>query len=267
MALPSFNEHDGHVKLSPLQEPTDPGVSVGSWLLRVSAGRTPSSLRVLDVGCGRGGTVAWLLERGFDAYGLDVRADYIANGRTYVGSERLALLDGAAYPFPDDYFDIVISDQVFEHVADLGQLAREVARTTREGGVGLHVFPAKWIITEPHLLAPFVHWFPKGRYRRTAIRVALRSGRAAPYFTNFTLAERTEIFSQYSEQETFYRRPVVIQRVLESAGLSVDYREVARERLLFKLGNRRLPAPVDALAAWAFRNTRMMYLTTAKAAI
>lgn len=264
MDLPSFNEHDGHVKLSPLTGPTEPGPSISNWLSRLSVGRDRSSLRVLDVGCGRGAMVAWLLEQGFDAYGLDVRADYIANGEVYLGRGRLALLDGATYPYDDDYFDVVVSDQVFEHVADLRQLAKEVGRTTKPGGVGLHVFPAKWIFSEPHLRTPMVHWLPKGPLRRGAMKVALGAGCAAPYFVEWSLNERSHIFSEYSERETFYRRPGEIRRVLEEAGLSVDFREVSRERVLFKLGDPRLPEPLILLAAWAYRHTRVMYLTTEK---
>ena len=264
MALPSLNEIDANVKIGPLTEPEPPRASIARWLARVPAGRERSLLRVLDVGCGRGGTVAWLVEQGFDAYGVDVRPDYVANGRAYLGPDRLAVLNGASYPYPDDHFDIVISDQVFEHVADLQQLAREVARTTKLGAIGLHVFPGKWTFTERHLQAPLVHWLPKGPARRAAIMLALRAGFAAPYFAERPLAERVEIFSEYSEGETFYRRPSAIRRVLEGAGLSVDLREVSREQVLLKFGKRRLPTPFDQAAAWAYRNTRMMYLTTVK---
>lgn len=267
MVLPSFNAHEGHVKLCPLQESTNPGPSISNWLSRMSEGRDRAKLKVLDVGCGKGGTVAWLIEQGFDAYGVDVSPEYIANGRAYLGPDRLAVLDGERYPYPDDHFDIVISDQVFEHVADLDQLAREVARTTKPGGIGLHIFPAKWIFTEPHLGAPVVHWMPKGPLRRRAIWLALRTSRAAPYFAEWTLADRVRIFSEYSEHETFYRRPRVIRRALESAGLIVDFREASRERVLLKLGNPRLPEPVNRLAAWAYRTTRVTYLTTTKASV
>ncbi|MBV5245382.1 methyltransferase domain-containing protein [Mycolicibacterium sp. PAM1] len=265
MSLPSFNEHDGHAKLSPLTGPSKPAPSVVSWLSRVTDGRDRSSLRVLDLGCGKGGTVAWLLEQGFDAYGMDVRAEYVDNGRAYLGADRLAVLDRGSYPYPDDHFDIVISNQVFEHVADLGELAREVARTTKPGGLGLHIFPARWVFTEPHMHTPIVHWLPKGGIRRLGIKLALGAGWAAPYFVERTLDERTEIFSQYSDNETFYRAPRLIRRVLEAAGLSVDFTEASRDRLLSKLGTRRrLPGPVDRVAVWAYRNTRMMCLTTVK---
>lgn len=264
MVLPSFNESGRDAKLSPLKGGAVPPRSIDGWLARACGGREPSSVRVLDVGCGRGDTVAWLVDQGFNAFGLEVRPEYIANGVDYLGPDRLRLLSGAKYPFPDAYFDIVMSDQVFEHVADLGPLAREVARTTKRGGVGLHIFPAKWSFVEPHLLAPCVHWLPKGRLRREAIRLALRTGRTAPYFTNFDLDERTEIFSTYSDQETFYRRPAQVREALEQAGLSVDFREMSREQLLHKLGNPRMPEVVESLAIWAYRTTRMVYLTTHK---
>lgn len=264
MALPSLNEIDENVKIGPLLAAEPPRAAIVAWLEHISAGRPRSAIKVLDVGCGRGGAVAYLLEQGFDAYGVDVRADYIANGRDFLGSGRLALLDAGKYPYPDDYFDIVISDQVFEHVADLSQLAGEVARTTKPGGMGLHVFPGKWTFTERHLQAPLVHWLPKGRLRRVAIKTALRSGCAAPYFSERPLAERAQIFCEYSEGETFYRRPAIIRRVLTSAGLVVDFDDMARQRVLSVLGDRRLPSPAVGLAAWLYRNTRMMYAVTVK---
>lgn len=264
MELPSLNEHEGHAKLEPLARSSDPGPSVAAWLARVSMGRDRSTMRVLDVGCGRGDTVAWLVEQGFDAFGIDVRADYVANGVALLGPKRLAVLGDHGYPYPDRYFDVVLSNQVFEHVADLAQLASEVARTTTPGGRGLHVFPAKWIFDEPHLHAPMVHWLPKGRLRRAAIGVALRTGRAAPYFLDRSVSDRVEIFAKYSEEETFYRRPAEICRILEAAGLAVDVGECSRERVLFKLGNPPLPSPVARFAGWAYRTTRVMYLTTVK---
>ena len=262
MALPSFSESGTDAKLTPLEKGAEPRRAICQWLSRVAEGRDPSSLRVLDVGCGRGDTVAWLLEQGFNASGLDVRPEYIANGRNYIGADRLALLDGPSYPYPDGHFDIVMSDQVFEHVSDLQSLVAEVARTTKPGGVGLHVFPAKWRFVEPHLHAPIVHWLPKGRIRRRAIRLALQAGATAPYFTDQTLDDRTSIFSKYSDLETFYRPPAEVRSSLENAGLSVDLDEISREQLLYKLGISRLPGPVDRAAVWAYRTTKMVYLST-----
>ena len=264
-ALPRFTEHDEHSKLVPLSEPKPLKPVVAAWLERVTGLRRRSRVRVLDVGYGRGGTVAWLVEQGWDAYGFDVDPRYVANGEAYLTERgeggRLAVLDGSTLPYPDASFDVVLSDQVMEHVADLESLARELARVTRTGGSALHVFPAKWILREPHMLAPAVHWVPKGRLRRSAIRTALRTGRAAPYFADRSLDERTEIFAEYSENETFYRSPREIARTMRDAGFDVDMKTVAAERAQEAVG-RHLVWPLRPVAGWAYRSTRVMYLET-----
>jgi len=262
--LPHFNERDDHAKLEPLKAPSRPPAEVVEWFNRISAGRERAGCRVLDLGCGKGGTVAWLLEEGFDAYGLDPSADYVANGRAYLAAERLAVLDGDRYPFPDDFFDAVLSRQVFEHVADLGQLAREVARVTKRGGVGLHIFPAKWVVVEPHMLTPLVHWFPKGKSRHRAIGTSLRLGLAGPYFEDRPMSERAAIFSDYGDNNIYYRRLVEIQRVLGGAGLSVDWRSESARVVRSKLRNPSWPSFLDRVAGWAYYNFRAVCLTTVK---
>ncbi|MFH0352493.1 MAG: class I SAM-dependent methyltransferase, partial [Chromatiales bacterium] len=41
---------------------------------------------VLDVGCGGGGMVAWLVEHGHDAHGIDLNADTVAAARRFLTS-------------------------------------------------------------------------------------------------------------------------------------------------------------------------------------
>ncbi len=261
-SLPQFTEHSAHDKLTPLTESVAPNSTTQSWLMQITAGRPLSEVRVLDLGCGRGGAVGWMLEQGWDAYGMDVDPRYIANGVRLVGNDRLALLQGARYPYPDSHFDAVISDQVFEHVSDLASLAGEVARVTQTGGSGLHMFPAKWIFREPHMLTPMVHWLPKGRARRFAIRLALRTGNAANHFGEYSLDDRTAIFADYSETETFYRPIRRVARILGDAGFDVDVREASRQQVLTKLERRKIPIVTQRPAAWLYRTTRTAYVTT-----
>jgi SAM-dependent methyltransferase len=111
----------------------------------VVAGRQPGQIRVLDLGCGRGITVIKLLQLGFDAYGVDIDAEPVRNGlplleglgapiapgdrlRIYAATEPL--------PFPDTFFDLILSDQVFEHVARLSDVAAEMARVARADACG-----------------------------------------------------------------------------------------------------------------------------------
>lgn len=108
----------------------------------------PTGCRVLDYGCGAGATVKSLAEAGFDAYGFDV-VDYVEEP-----SNRIAIGCPSRLPYPDGYFDMVFSDQVFEHAKDQDRVFAELVRITRRGGVHLHVIPAKWQIIEPHIYVP-----------------------------------------------------------------------------------------------------------------
>jgi len=48
--------------------------------------------------------------------------------------------DGKSLPFADGSFDVICSNAVLEHVADLTTLAREMRRVTKEGGVSYHLW-------------------------------------------------------------------------------------------------------------------------------
>jgi hypothetical protein len=70
--------------------------------------------------------------------------------------------NGCALTFPDGAYDIAFSNSVIEHVGDLDAqraFAREMMRVGRRVWVQT---PAYECPIEPHFLAPFIHWFPKG---------------------------------------------------------------------------------------------------------
>lgn len=75
--------------------------------------------------------------------------------------------DGCRLPFPDGSFDIVFSNSVIEHVGDWARqqaFAREALRVGRRVWVQT---PAYECLVEPHYIAPFVHYLPRGLQRRT----------------------------------------------------------------------------------------------------
>jgi SAM-dependent methyltransferase len=268
--LPNFAEHDEDTKNHPIETPIPPPANFRRYIDRQLEGRStgPETLRIIDVGCGRGDTVAWLCAQGWDAYGIDISPDYIERGREYLARhganpQRLQLLnDDFTYPFPDSMFDVVLSDQVIEHVADLERFASEVARISAPGASGLHNYPAKWRPVETHLLSPFVHWVPKGRLRRAAVAATLGTGLAAPYFKEFSFRDRVEIFSRFSEDETFYRSLRSTIATMQRHGLQCEARLASQDKIAMRLPT--VPKAALPPLGWLYRHMSSTALQTHK---
>jgi SAM-dependent methyltransferase len=106
--------------------------------------------KILDFGCGDGTVVRMLRARGLDAYGVDVRwpgADFGDVEASELGHEGLLRYydEGGRLPFPDGMFDVIISDQVFEHVEPLEAAVRELERVAAPGAVAYHHFPYRTV--------------------------------------------------------------------------------------------------------------------------
>jgi len=132
---------------------------------------------ILDYGCGSGDEVACPMRAGYDAHGADILEywgkDKHLHGQNLVGQElggqglplqqpeildRLRVIDPAdsQLPFADESFDLVVSEQVLEHVFDLESTFREQARVLRPGGLGIHRMPSPTSLMEVHTQVPVV---------------------------------------------------------------------------------------------------------------
>jgi SAM-dependent methyltransferase len=115
---------------------------------------------ILDFGCGDGHRVYQLLDFGFkNSFGFN-KGNYMGrnnpiNLKHSQDIQFFRFSDDGTIPFPDEYFDLIISDQVFEHVLEQEKAFREIHRVLKNGGVSIHVIPAKWQIIEPHIYVPF----------------------------------------------------------------------------------------------------------------
>ena len=100
-----------------------------------------ASDRVLDVGCGLGGTARYLAEQfKCNVAGIDLTQEYISIGKKLtelVGlSERVELRQGSALEIPhaDERFDIVWTEHVQMNIADKHRFYSEIARVLKPGG-------------------------------------------------------------------------------------------------------------------------------------
>jgi ubiquinone/menaquinone biosynthesis C-methylase UbiE len=105
--------------------------------------------RILDNGCGPGGTALSLSEEGGVVVGLDLDARFRGAGLRLAQEKNIAKAafvqgDGSRLPFRDATFDLVLSHSVVEHVVDVDGYFRECARVLRPGG-------ALYLSTSPYL--------------------------------------------------------------------------------------------------------------------
>jgi SAM-dependent methyltransferase len=114
----------------------------------------PHNVKVLDIGCGIGGTLAYHKARGCEAVGMEADQNVQAIARRHGLDIRQGIFDGSQ--FESAYFDYVTLDQVAEHVVDPHALMRGVARVLKPGGtvvittpnakgLGARIFGRKWL--------------------------------------------------------------------------------------------------------------------------
>lgn len=119
----------------------------------------------LDVGCGSGGMPIAMLQRGAARVcGLEVdkalyeicsiRFETICSAGVYLG-------DGAKFPFESDYFDVITSIHVIEHVKDIEGFMAEIFRVMKKGGKCIVDCPNRFFPVEPHNEIPFITYLPK----------------------------------------------------------------------------------------------------------
>ncbi len=111
---------------------------------------TPERSRVLDVGCGPG----LLLQRLRDAkrcipYGLDISKKAISALNRAGIEGKVAKLP--KFPFPDNFFDVVIATEVLEHVTSPSKTVKTMCRKLRDGGLLIVSVPDDTLYPEDEL--------------------------------------------------------------------------------------------------------------------
>jgi SAM-dependent methyltransferase len=133
----------------------------------------PPNSTVLDFGCGEGEAVTAWREAGHRAFGCDIVLDH--------PSETLRVIETPyRLPFDDATFDLVVSNEVLEHVQDYSVALAEIRRVLKRGGISLHLFPARWPFLEPHTFVPLAtliqgYWW-LGLWARLGIRNVFQKG-------------------------------------------------------------------------------------------
>lgn len=108
------------------------------------ASRLGPGVKVLDLGCGRGGVMERLHPLADLTVGVDADMASLREHRAQDISRVQAMAE--KLPFPSDSFDLVICSWVLEHLTEPEKAFREIARVLKPGG--------RFIFLTPNLLHP-----------------------------------------------------------------------------------------------------------------
>lgn len=229
---------------------------------------TQSTIRLLDAGCGSGQLIAYLAESlpplhpacSIEIYGYDVSnhgvqsqgffdeaVNFLAERHPHIKwQERLKLIHlNDAWPFPSEFFDIIISNQVLEHINNHDLFFAELHRTLKSGGTSAHLFPLQHYFFEGHLHLPFVHWIMNhdvlvgyikllswmglGKYNSesddTLDNYSIRHADYMHYYTNYLSYSNTlQLAKRYNLRATFrYTQEFYIRKLRSLLGLKPSW--------------------------------------------
>jgi len=209
----------------------------------------PPVVRVLDMGCGNGQLIAFLQRNlpqlnkdlAFEIYGFDVTdsnvqvSGYFDETFKFLGQEFpgidwekriFQITSREEWPFPEGFFNYVISNQVMEHVFEHDFSFQQIRRVLAEDGVSVHLFPLKSYLYESHLLLPFVHWISNKdllfEYIKVCSLLGLGKYRQQSYASN--LMDFCRNVADYMIYETNYLSPEEVYTFAKRNWLRCSFR-------------------------------------------
>jgi SAM-dependent methyltransferase len=176
-------------------------------LILDAAGERASG-RVLVDGCGVGMYLGHLAPAARQAVGLDIEHERTLEAKCL--ADEVVCGAGENLPFPTDWFDLVLSHEVLEHVRDDRKAAAEIVRVLKPGGRLALFCPNRGYPFETHGIywrgkyhfgnIPLVNYLPRRWRDRLAPHVAVYTRRDLERLFQglpVKLIRRTVIFGAY----------------------------------------------------------------------
>jgi hypothetical protein len=146
-----------------------------------------------------------------------------------VWKDRIKIISGdAPWGYDEGFFDLAVSNQVMEHVRDLGRFMENLQHSVSGEGTSIHLFPMRHCIQEAHCHVPFAHWISNFDYRVAWIALMSRLDIGRYRKHRVVLGHGTpEIHAletaKYIQCWTTYRTFAQIAEVCGDKSLSISY--------------------------------------------
>ncbi len=156
---------------------------IETYLKQAVRGRAREDVKILNVGCGTGGTIP-LLEKYGILTNVDVCDVAIVFMKTY-GYEATQV-DGVKMPYADESFDLVVAFDVLEHIEEDNAALREWRRVMKQDGSIVITVPAyQWLWTEHDVSLMHFRRYTRPHLRETVAANELRVQRMSHGFVVF----------------------------------------------------------------------------------
>ncbi len=121
------------------------------------------SLNCLDIGCSSGIITSFLGHHFSMVTGIDIDEEAIQHAHTHQSSLPVQFLvgDSMVLPFQDNTIDVIVCNQIYEHVPDARLMMEEIYRVLKEKGFCYFAAGNKYMVIEGHYHLPFLSWLPK----------------------------------------------------------------------------------------------------------
>lgn len=160
---------------------------------------------VLEIGCGVGRYVEKLQDLATSVVGLEYDLPRAVEAAARLRAPLVVNAANEHLPFADATFDVVLSNEVIEHVDDDAVSAQEMVRVLRRGGRIVLFCPNRWYPVEQH----GVYW--RGRYHFGNVPLVnylpnpLRN-RLAPHVRAYTRRGLRRLFAGLGVREVSHAR-------------------------------------------------------------
>ncbi|TGK04512.1 class I SAM-dependent methyltransferase [Leptospira selangorensis] len=114
---------------------------------------------LLEVGTGSGFIAAYFTKIFSEVNSVDVN-----DQRQTIENIRFKKIEGTKLPFKKEYFDLVITNHVIEHVGNYENQIdhlKEISRVLKNDGMLYLAVPNRWRLIEPHYKLPLLSWLPR----------------------------------------------------------------------------------------------------------